>query len=68
MVPKKDRASGGAAIGVALLGLVAIGFLVVVASILINWNNPFVTISKYIYIYTLLFIFTYLHVYNFIHR
>ena len=42
MVPKKDRASGGAAIGVANSGLARrpLVFLLVVASILINWNYP----------------------------
>lgn len=43
MVPKKDRASGGAAIGVASIGtsgLVVFLGLLVVASILINWNYP----------------------------
>ena len=43
MVPKKDRASGGAAIGVAFggtSGLVAFRGLLVVASILTNWNHP----------------------------
>ena len=43
MVPKKDRASGGAAIGVASIGVsgqAAFSGLLVVASILINWNYP----------------------------
>ena len=44
MVPKeKDRASGGAAIGVASIGVsgqAAFSGILVVASILINWNYP----------------------------
>ena len=57
MVPKKDRASGGAAIGVAFggtSGLVAFRGLLVVASILTNWNHPLLLPFQniYIYIYT----------------
>ena len=65
MVPKKDRASGGAAIGVANSGLARrpLVFLLVVASILINWNYPLsISIQIHIFIYTHIHIYIYIYI------